>query len=164
MTSASDTPRLVWASSGIAIEHRSGQAYSEEVFRYLLDVELKRAVRSQRTFLLMTIEARGRFDKRVRVDSALASRLFSRLWLALRESDFVGWYREGLVVGALLTRPAETPSAGFSDGVRRRMVEMLSQGLWFGPVRGFRLHVWELPRAVKNGLCCHDDRNTRERC
>src|SRR5436190_8496415 len=95
-------------SCGFALQEGSGEAYNEEAFQYFLEIERKRSEISNRPFLLMLIEFERQEGTDARIDPAMAAKLFSVLSLCLRETDFVGWYREERVVGAVLTQHSET--------------------------------------------------------
>ncbi|HSS40404.1 MAG TPA: hypothetical protein VLT58_16675, partial [Polyangia bacterium] len=64
---------------GVALAGRFGQAYNEEAFRYLLQIERKRAARAQRPVLLLLLDLRAPLA-RMRITPALAARLFDCLW------------------------------------------------------------------------------------
>lgn len=78
-------------------------AYGEEAFGYLLSIEQARSERSGRTFFLLLVDVTEPSGASARIDPTIAERLFVRLQSCLRETDFVGWYREGRVAGAVLT-------------------------------------------------------------
>ena len=119
--------RKVWngvdgCACGLARAGRRGHAYNEEAFRYLLALERKRAERWDRPFVLLLVDLDTRRPAGV-IHRMVARRVFAALWRCLRETDVVGWYREPLVAGALLTDLGEG-----SDGaeVGRLMSERIS--------------------------------------
>ena len=87
---------------GIALKNRLGIAYDERAFQFFLNVERKRAERTGVPFLLALVDVTDPPWMNARMDPAVASRVFSGLWRCLRETDFIGWYREDRVVGALV--------------------------------------------------------------
>ena len=87
----------------IIAEHGRRQAYSQEAFHYFLQIEQKRSQLTGRPFLLLLVDRRKTPGIRVRLDPAAANQVLSGLLCCLRETDIVGWYRRGRVVGALLT-------------------------------------------------------------
>src|SRR2546428_147455 len=112
---------------------RLGQAYNEQAFQYLLAIERKRSERSGCPFLLLLIDLKEQEGASTRLDSMVANTLFSNLWFCLRETDFVGWYREEHVAGALLIelgnrRPTEV-SRMIGERVRDRLYERLPSGV-----------------------------------
>ena len=103
----------------IAQEGNLGQAYNEEAFRYFLAIERKRSERSGRSFVLLLVNLKQEPGRRARIDPTVARELFSGLWASLRETDFIGWYREERVAGAVLVE--------FQDGPRREVSRMIVQ-------------------------------------
>ena len=98
----------------VVMESRFGQAYNQEAFRYFVAVERRASERSPRPVLLLLVGLRRRSGMSARVDPAIAAQLFSALWQCLRETDVVGWFREGRVAGALLTQLAGSPGVAGS--------------------------------------------------
>src|SRR4029077_9558004 len=94
---------------GVALEGRLGQAYNEEAFRYFLEIERKRAARARRPVLLLLLDLKE--QPAAHMDPILAGKLFSGLWICLRETDVIGWYREDRVAGAVLTQLEEGPQS-----------------------------------------------------
>ena len=73
----------------------------EEGFRRAIAVERKRTERSRVHFLLMLVEtcSESPTDKRKKT----LSRIIASLHPCTRDTDIVGWYREGVTVGAIFT-------------------------------------------------------------
>jgi hypothetical protein len=117
-------------SYGFAWDDGSGQAYNQEAFRYFLDIERRRSQVSARPFLLLLVGLRrvtGQAEWRVR--SAVAGKLFSALRLSLRETDFIGWYREGRLTGAVLTHCGDLSDAEISRQARDRVIRAMAERL-----------------------------------
>src|SRR5256885_15992848 len=104
----------------MAVEDRQGRAYDEGAFRYFLALEQQRSTRSGRAFLLVLVYLKGKAGAGARIDTTLAGPLFGRLWRCFRESDFIGWYREGRVAGAVLTELRKGAGAGVARLAARR--------------------------------------------
>jgi hypothetical protein len=132
---------------GVALEGRLGRAYNEEAFRYFLEIERKRAVRLGRPCLLLLVGPKGHPKLNTHISPVLAVKLFSRLWLCLRETDVIGWYREDRVAGAVLTQLAVGPPQ--LDVIRQRVTDALAEGLPDSAGR-FHVHVYHLKPARKN--------------
>jgi hypothetical protein len=133
---------------------RLGQhVYGEEAFRYFLGIERKRSERSQASFLLMLIEWEGR-PGAPRFAPRVAARLFSLLGPTLRETDFVGWYHEGRVAGAVLTQLGDSSDTDVSGLLKERVVRALRQA--FPPAIAARLQVrvYELPPTGRSDHGC----------
>jgi hypothetical protein len=117
------------SSHGLAQEGRLGQAYNEQAFQYFLEIERKRAQRSGRPFLLLLADLKNQSGKSTLVGRPLASQLFAALWLCLRDTDFVGWYRENRVAGAVLTQRAELRDVDVSQQILTRITRVLIEQL-----------------------------------
>lgn len=102
------------------------EAYNEPAFRYFLGVERRRAARSGRSVLVLVARIRGRHAERAVVST---ERLFSVLWFALREVDFVGWFREGRLAGAVLAQQQERVPASVCRSIERRVAATLEEHL-----------------------------------
>lgn len=125
---------------------RPGQAYNEEAFRYFLEVERRRSEVSNRPFLLLLVDLTKSRGMNSHISEPMATRLFAGLSQCLRETDFVGWYRENRVVGAVLTeRPHKTPMDArhqVAERVRQALNDQLESDM-----SGVRLHisVYQIP-------------------
>ena len=131
-------------SCGIALESRLGQAYNQEAFRYFLAVERKRSKRSTRPFLLLLLDLREQSGVAMHIDPLMAATLFSGLSRCLRETDVLGWYREGRVIGAVLTQFEERPGTGIAHVVVQRVRRAL-QGLPSDALRRLQTRVYQRP-------------------
>jgi len=78
---------------------RSG--VSEEVFHRMISLERKRTERSHKAFLLMLLEM-GDGISANNAQSSLA-KILDVLFPATRETDIVGWYKNGRIVGTMFT-------------------------------------------------------------
>ena len=116
-------------SSGVALVGPRSRAYDEEAFRYLLEVERKRVARSQGSFLLLLVKLKNTGGLNGQINQVVAARIFTGLWLSLREADFVGWFRDERVAGAVLTQDAEPPVADVSRRIGERVIETLTAHL-----------------------------------
>lgn len=124
----------VWDESdewrhGPALDGRPDPAYSEEAFRYFLSLERKRAECSGRSLLLLLVDVKTHPEGSARLSPSVSARLFAALGHTVRDVDFIGWYRDGRVAGAVLTQGADAPASGVSDRIRERVTEVLSDCL-----------------------------------
>jgi hypothetical protein len=103
----------------VTLEGRLGHAYNEGVFQHLLSVEFKRSQRSKRPFRLLLMDLKEQPGTNRDIAPEVAAKLFSCLARCLRETDFVGWYRVGRVVGAVLTH--------FQDGIGLESSQVVGQ-------------------------------------
>jgi len=138
----------VRCSCGVVFEDHLGQAYNEEAFRYLLAIERKRAQRSRRPFLLVLVNVKQQSETGGRIPPTVAGRIFSTLWRCVREVDFVGWFREGRVAGAVLTQGRDPRESDAVDRIGQRITGILRERV---PSRvAPRLHVRVM--QVSSGL------------
>jgi hypothetical protein len=109
---------------------RLGTTHDQETFLYFLSLEEKRSERSNRPLLLMLVELKKEdAGMRARFEPRIAGELFAVLRACLRETDFVGWYRDGHVAGAVLTHVGDTADADISALLSQRVGEALRGSL-----------------------------------
>ncbi len=137
-------------SCGVALQSQLGQACNEEAFRHFLAIERKRSRRSGRPFLLLLVGLKKRRGMTGRIDSVVAAQLFACLWLSLRESDVVGWFREGRMAGALLLQAGETPGTDITDLVCGKIRRSLQESLPADVVRRLDVRAFRLPSRRKD--------------
>lgn len=116
--------RLSEAMKGMASFSQSG-AYNQEAFRYLLGSESKRSERSGyfcQILLVYWTDAQGRI---VQMDFHGAKTVMAALSRILRETDYIGWYCDGRIVGAVLTVLVQESMAQVSTQLQPRLVEIL---------------------------------------
>jgi hypothetical protein len=121
--------------------NRLGQAFNEEAFRYLLEVQRKRSERSHEPFLLLLVDLETEPGPGIRIDPALARKLFAGLWRALRETDLIGWYRDERVAGAVLSERGEDSWADVARIVARRVTDALAEDVRSPVARRLRVRV-----------------------
>jgi hypothetical protein len=134
-------------SGGFALQDGPADAYNEEAFQYFLEIERKRSELSNRPFLLMLVD----FNKHPRIDAVTGEKLFSVLSLSLRETDFIGWYREGRVAGAVLTQHGEADGDHLSELVRARIEGALRQLLPPALASQLQARIYQIPPHSKPG-------------
>jgi hypothetical protein len=125
----------------------AGLAYNQTAFRHFLAIERRRAERSGRPLLLVLVTLRG---SRVssQLTNATAAGIFRGLGETVREVDFSGWFREGLVAGAVLTQ-GSTTSEPARDQVARRVMQSLRSHLPAAQLRHIRVRVVRFePRTI----------------
>jgi hypothetical protein len=136
-------------SCGLAREVGTVKAYNEEAFRYFLAIERERSEISSRPFLLLLADLKKLPGMNERIQPALAGMLFSALWLALRETDFIGWYHEGRVAGAVLTQRSDIGGTDMSRLVRERVARVMSQHLPKAVTARLQVRVYQLPPRLE---------------
>jgi hypothetical protein len=118
---------------GFAVRGFPGLICSEQAFHYLLEIERRRSASTRAQFLLLLIECQ-----------AAETRLFPIVCNAVRETDFVGWYRQGAVIGAALTQDGRTGTTRAGEIVRDRIGKALHRGLPRDLASRVRLHLYEV--------------------
>jgi len=135
-----------------ALEPPPGGEYDEDTFLYLLDVEWARAERSNRPLRLLFATMESSPGQAVPIPPESATRLFRDLRLALRDTDVMGWYRQGRVASAVLTAGDEAPGADMSTGIEQRIGDGLRQRLPSKIARSLKVRVVQLePRRSAKG-------------
>jgi hypothetical protein len=122
-----------------SLECPPGTEYDEEAFLYFLALEQSRAARMRQPLpvLLATLEPEpGRPATLTRADAA---KLFNGLRASIRDTDVMGWYRQGRVAGVVLSAPASSPDTAstppvpveqrIGDGLRKALPAKLARTL-----------------------------------
>ncbi len=94
----------------------TGQVYNEAAFKYFLAVDRTRLQRLERSVVLVLVSVRRDTGRNAPIADASAAALFAGLAGSVREVDFIGWYRDGRVAGAVL------PQAGIASEHERRLI------------------------------------------
>ena len=132
-----------------APEDPTGRAYNEEAFRYFLANERSRAERSDRPFLLLLVDLKKQPGASARFDVAVAEKLFTGVGRCLRETDFVGWYRERRLAGAVLTQLSDASEVDLCV-VRERAGTALAKSLPPDIFNRLQVRVFQLPASRKD--------------
>ena len=96
-------------------------ALSEGVFHSMLTLERRRAERSRRPFVLMLLDANLE-------NGAAAGVLNQAVEVVLdikRETDLVGWYKEGAIFGVIFTEVTFVPESAIVDTLRTKFERAL---------------------------------------
>ena len=119
------------------------QPYNEEAFRYLLAVERERFDRSGRPFLLLLMAPAPQPGVGPRIARPVARKLFAGLRSCLRETDFIGWYHEERVAGAVLTDLGDRTAAAVGRRVGHTLGRALRESCSSDVTHGFQVRVYE---------------------
>jgi lipopolysaccharide/colanic/teichoic acid biosynthesis glycosyltransferase len=87
------------------VDFEDRRLLDEESFHRMIAVERKRTERSGKPFLLVLMDT-GDALPTARVRSMLTTAA-DALSLSIRDTDFIGWYKEGSVVGVMFTEVAD---------------------------------------------------------
>jgi len=132
--------RLSEAIKGMASFSQSG-VYSQEAFRSLLESESKRSERSGRFCQILLVywtDAQGGI---VQMDSNVAKTVIAASSRSLRETDYIGWYRDGRIVGAVLTVLAQELMPQVSTHLQPRLAENIRAKLGAEEISRLRIQV-----------------------
>lgn len=133
----------------VALEGRAGDVYTEGAFRHFLEVERVRALRSGRTFFLLLISLRRGSERGVQFAPGVAANLLAGLGHCVREVDFIGWYRDRRVAGAVLAQGLEEPGADASRRIVERVTRVLGERLPRSVADRLRVRVVTLGSQLK---------------
>lgn len=106
----------------------ASHAYNEAAFRHFLALERRRAQRTGRSLLLLLVDLRAEAGG-TWFSPEVESRLLATLATCVREIDFVGWYRTGRTVGAVLAQGVDAPSTDMSRQIGERVAQSLGATL-----------------------------------
>ena len=111
---------LLWSSGVQKSACFPKQPHGESSFRFLLANEVKRSERSGHSFhVLLTYFAEADGGP-TQIDGQVTNTLVPILSNMLRETDYLGWYRENQVLGGVLTGLREHPIDGVSSRIEQR--------------------------------------------
>src|SRR5262249_4521664 len=140
--------RLDWGGQAFALEDGQREAYNEDAFKYFLEIERKRCEPWNRPLLLMLIELAPSPDAGSALNGATAAKFFSVVSGAVRETAFIGWYREGRVAGVVLTQHNDSDPQRTVEVVRERLARALAKHYGRDP-RGRQVRMAQLlPHAT----------------
>ena len=94
-------------SFAIAVNRDLLHVYGEPAFHYFLDIERARSLRSVRVCVLLRVDLKDRNGVPTQMPPATSDQLFIAIAHGVRETDFMGWYEDQRVAGAVLTEVAE---------------------------------------------------------
>ena len=98
--------------------------YNEEAFRYLLASEAKRSVRSGYSFNILLIYSIDKQGLTVPMDRDVVDTVVEALFRAVRETDYIGWYLDGRIVGGVLTVLGQDSQVEVSARIQQRVMEI----------------------------------------
>jgi hypothetical protein len=102
--------------------------YNEAAFHYFLAADRSRVQRSRRSMVLVLVSLRLNPGRSEFLADAMASMLFAGLAACVREIDFIGWYRQDRVAGAVLPQ-GEVTSSQLRTLVLNRILTSLKHSL-----------------------------------
>jgi hypothetical protein len=118
--------------------------YNEEAFQYFLSVERKRTEACGTHLLLALVDLKKPASGAEPGDAEAATKLFAALRASLRETDFVGWYHEKDVAGAVLPQFAGATASRSTRRVGQRLCQGLVQRLPATLASRLEVHVYDV--------------------
>ena|SRR5215831_3456445 len=103
------------------------QVHNEDSFHYLLANERRRSERSGHSAKVLVAYVTSPERSIACMDPRLAHKLLVGLSRSLRETDYVGWYRAGMIVGGVLTTLGHDPIAEIALQVEQRFGQVLKE-------------------------------------
>ena len=116
-------------------------AYNQEAFRYLLESESKRSERSGRFCQILLVYWTDAEGEIVQMDSHVAKRVILAASRSLRETDYIGWYRDGRIIGGVLTVLVQESMAQVASHLQKRLAEILQSELSIEESRRLQIRV-----------------------
>jgi hypothetical protein len=120
-----------------ALGGQPGGPYDEETFLHLLTLERARAERANERLRLLLVTIEPAAGRPVTIAEASGVRIVDGLKLLLRDTDVVGWYERGRVVGAVLgvlsdevgSEASSVIEQRVGDGLRKRLPARIAVSL-----------------------------------
>lgn len=106
---------------------RRDDVFDERTFRSILALERRRAERSRQSFILMLVDSSALNTEQY--GSALSEQLVSVVSLAIRDSDVIGWYEGGTVVGVIFTGVGGDQHSNMAEALRSKILALLQDSL-----------------------------------
>ena len=102
----------------------AGTAHNEAAFHHFLRIERERAAKGGHGLTLVLISLPGISGVAPALSMQTSARIFAALGVAVREVDFVGWFREGRVAAAVLVQRS-VPTVETRRQIANRVRQML---------------------------------------
>lgn len=116
------TTRKAASAIGSLMEGRE-EVLQEESFRSMLTLERRRAERSRKPFVLVLLDA-SVFIQEKTADRFM-TRVSSVLLKSTRETDLIGWYEKGVVLGVIFTEVSSEVEKPITDILRSKVLDAL---------------------------------------
>ena len=98
--------------------------YNEEAFRFLLASESNRSVRSGYSFNILLVYSIDKQGLVVHMDRDVVDTVVEALFRTVRETDYIGWYLDGRIVGGVLTVLGQNSEVEVSTRIQQRLMEI----------------------------------------
>ncbi|HET8925069.1 MAG TPA: sugar transferase [Candidatus Acidoferrum sp.] len=138
------TVRKTSSTSGSFLANRE-QILLEDSFHNILTLERRRAERSRRPFVLMLVDASSVVEDKGA--DRIMSRVISVLLKSTRETDMVGWYENGSVLGVIFTEINLQCENPITDILRSKIANALQLELTWEVASNLAISVHLFPQA-----------------
>jgi len=104
-------------------------ALNEETFKRVIAIERKRTERSKSPFVLMLLEVTNNLNSEKTKRSLEC--IVAALLISCRDTDLVGWYKDGCIVGVMFTGLVVSDKHSILSAILNRVSETLRNELTF---------------------------------
>jgi hypothetical protein len=118
--------------------------YAQDDFRFFVASEAKRSERSGRFSQVLLVHVIDEQGKIAPMKESVVELVITALSRSLRESDYMGWYRDGHIIGAVLTGLAQESVDLVFAQLKSRLVETLGVGLGTEEVSRLQIEISQL--------------------
>jgi hypothetical protein len=108
------------AAGAAAVLQRT--SVEQQAFHHIISLEQRRAERSKKSFLLLLVDAGPH-------PFGLGKKILAALMPMTRETDIIGWYKEGTVAGVVFTEIADEDVTTTTTAVMNRVSKTLKNHL-----------------------------------
>jgi lipopolysaccharide/colanic/teichoic acid biosynthesis glycosyltransferase len=99
----------------------------QDLFRFILNLERRRAERYRKHFVLILFDSRAVSKKANR--SSLMGRLASIVSAETRVTDVLGWYEQGVTLGVIFTEIRAEGQISIAEALRSKIIQALGRNL-----------------------------------
>src|SRR5713101_3670545 len=121
-----ESGRKMLSRFGNLLAYREG-VLKEETFHAMLTHERRRAERSRKPVVLVLLDSHA--VPRKERDAAFVERLTSCVHDATRETDIIGWYEEGMILGVIFTEVNLQGETSTAEVLHSKVVTSLRDNL-----------------------------------
>ena len=143
-----DDPGARAAKSAFSLDTDAAQPnaiLTEDIFHTMLTLERRRAERSRQPFVLMLLDALTQNGS----SGKLLSEIVNVVTLPARETDLVGWYKTGMILGIIFTQIAEDGREIVPEILRKKVAASLIEKLGETKAAKFSISVHLFPESAK---------------
>lgn len=139
------TARKVTSTFGAILASRE-EILQEESFHSMLTLERRRAERSRKPFVLMLLDASCLIEDKTA--DRFMSRVTSVLLKSTRETDLIGWYENGVILGVIFTEVSPQGENPITETLHSKIVNALHEKLSRKVVSNLAITVHLFPESL----------------